>query len=78
MAIEDSAGGIAFSALPRRFIGTELRKAAADDVIVHESAQDLTMPLDGARKRLEQNVRTIRNSAYRLVTGRDYKSRHKA
>ena len=74
MAVEDSAGHFAFAALPRIFTGVELRKATPQDLIVHDSAAEKTRFLGSYRKGLQQNFRKLRNSAHRLVTGRDYRS----
>ena len=76
MALEDSAGQFSIAVLPRPFTGMELRKAEAVDVIVHDSARDEARFLGHFRKELKQSFRSLRNSAYRRLTGRDYTSVH--
>ena len=74
MAIEDSAGKFAFAILPSRYTGMELRKAKTSDVIVHDSARDEARFLGSFHKSLKVALRNSRNSAYRWITGREYKS----
>jgi hypothetical protein len=52
----------------------ELRKATAVDIIVHDSARDEARFLGPFRKMLKQIFRSLRNSTYHRLTGRDYKS----
>ena len=74
MAIEDSSGRFAVSTLPHHFTGREIRKATQQDIIIHDSARDEARVLGSLRKDLKLYFRRLRNTLYRLMTGRDYKS----
>ena len=73
MAIEGSAGRFAITTLPHHFTGREIRKATQKDIIIHDSARDEARMLGSLRKHLKLYFRQIRNTLYRLFTGRDYK-----
>jgi hypothetical protein len=74
-SMENSGGIYSVAALPLRYVGDELRDAAADAVIVHNSTHDTTRPASALRKSIQKHFRIGRNAAFRLATGQSYDER---
>jgi hypothetical protein len=70
--VEDSSGTFSIAALPQKFVGQELRDARIEDVIVHQSAHDPTRPMWALRKEIQKRFRTLRNAAFKALTGQNY------
>ena len=70
--VEHNSGAFSIAALPRRFVGQELRDARMEDVIVHQSAHDPTRPMWALRKEIQKRFRILRNASFKALTGQSY------
>jgi hypothetical protein len=70
--VEYNSGAFSIAALPQKFVGQELRDARIEDVIVHQSAHDLTRPMWALRKEIQKRFRILRNASFRALTGQSY------
>lgn len=73
--IENSQGRFSVTVLPQRYVGTELRDASDDAMIVHDSAHDPSRSAWTMRKAVQKYFRAGRNAAFRLTTGQSYDAR---
>ena len=75
-AMSDSPEIYSVGTLPIRLAGIELHDALPDAVIVHDSIRDPTRPAWALRRAVQKYIRAIRNTAYRLATGKTYDELH--
>lgn len=76
-AMSDSPETYSVGTLPIRFAGLELHDAPPDAVIVHDSIRDPTRPAWALRRGLQRYFRGLRNTAYRMATGKTYDELYK-
>ena len=73
--INDSAASFSIAALPRLYVGEELRDASPDMIVLHDSAHDPVRLGWGFRKSLQKHFRAARDAGFRAVTGQNYGGR---